>query len=167
MHSKPQSKGKTLPPDPQRSPTGFLTLIHVFSKAAARHHVVYSSSSDLVSSHFLPLRLLAVDKWLQDAHNLLERGQPGLELLVELGRRSVLSDLLVEVGALRAVAHGGGEDLLDDEVVVGLESLTVGVGEGDGELLRGVLRVGAEGLGHEVETTEKERGSASGLSVIV
>lgn len=101
----------------------------------------------------LPLGVLAIDKRLENANDLLESSQPGLELLVELVLRGVLADLLVEIGTLWAVAHGGGEDLLDNEVVVGLEGLAIGVRERGGELLAWVLGIGAECLGHEVKAT--------------
>lgn len=89
--------------------------------------------------HLLPFGILAVDERLENADDLVESSQPGLELLVELLLWGVLANLLVKVGTLWAVAHGGREDLLDNEVVVGLEGLAVGIGEGDGELLGWVL----------------------------
>lgn len=101
----------------------------------------------------LPLGILAINKRLEDANDLVQRSQPGLELLIKLLWWGVLADLLVEISTLWAVAHGSGEDLLDDEVVVGLKGLAVGVGEGGGELLCRGLGVGAEGLGHKVKAT--------------
>lgn len=112
---------------------------------------IFSSSAQL--ENLLPLGILAVNKRLKDANNFVQRSQPRLELLIKLLWRGVLADLLVEISPLWAVAHGSREDLLDDEVVVGLKGLAVGVGEGGGELLSRGLGVGAEGLGHEVKAT--------------
>lgn len=101
----------------------------------------------------LPLGLLAGREFLQDGHHLLQRREPGLQLLPYL--RLVAAQLGVEVLPVRRGAHGGAEDRLDDEGVMRLEGVLVGAAEGVGELLGGVVDVGAEGLGGEVETTGK------------
>lgn len=76
---------------------------------------------------YLPLCLLAVDKGLQDADDLVQGAQVLLHELVDLGL--VVSQLLVEVVAGGAGAHGGTEEGLDHEAVVGLEGGAVGVAE--------------------------------------
>ena len=55
-------------------------------------------------------------------------------------------------------AELGAEKRLDDEGVVGLEGVAVGIAEGVGELLVGVGDVVAEGLGGEVKTTTEASG---------
>lgn len=99
----------------------------------------------------LPLSLLSSQELLQNSHDLLERGQPGVELLVHT--LAVLAQLGVEVGAVRGGAHGGAENRLDDERVVGFEGVAVGGAEGLGQLGFGVRQVGAQGLRGEVEAS--------------
>lgn len=98
----------------------------------------------------LPLGLLAVDERLEDDDDAVQRGEVLLELLLDLGR--VVAELDVEVLAVGAGAHGGGEDGLDEEAVVGLQGARVRGAEGVGELGGGVLEVVLEGLAGEFET---------------
>jgi hypothetical protein len=102
-----------------------------------------------LNSSNLPLRLLPSLELLQDAHNLLQARKPSIKLLVDT--LLIVTEVLVESSAVRRGAHGGGEDGLDHEGVVGLEGVAVGGAEGLGELGGGVGEVGAEALGCEVE----------------
>jgi hypothetical protein len=97
----------------------------------------------------LPLRLLTSSKRPQDCHHLLQRRQPLLQLRRDLAL--ITAQLGVKVLAVRRCAHGGAEDGLDDERVVRLEGVAVGIAEGVGELFGGVVEVVAETLGGEVE----------------
>lgn len=97
----------------------------------------------------LPLRLLAGSESGQDSELLLESGQPLLKLSRDLCL--VISELGVEVLAVGGGAHGGAEERLDDERVVRLERVAVGLAERVGELLGRVGGVVAEGLGGEFE----------------
>jgi hypothetical protein len=108
-------------------------------------------SSSSLPSRFsnLPLSLLPSLELLQNANNLLQARKPGIELLVDAFL--VVTEVLVESSAVRRGAHGGGEDGLDHEGVVGLEGVAVGGAEGLGELGSRVGEVGAEALGCEVE----------------
>ena len=81
----------------------------------------------------LPLGLLPGEELVQDGNILLQRSQPLLQLGLNLGL--VVSKLLVKVGAVWGSAHSGAENGLDDERVVGLEGVAVGIAEGVGELL--------------------------------
>jgi hypothetical protein len=101
----------------------------------------------------LPLGLLPGQELVQCSNDLLQRRQVALELLLDL--RLVAAELSVEVLPVWCGAHGGAEQRLDDERVVGLESVAVGIAEGIGELLVGVGDVVAEGLGGEVEAAVK------------
>ena len=113
----------------------------------------HSFSSYLIQSQFviplLPLRRLASHKVLQDRHPLFQRSQPLLHFALALDR--VVVQLRVEVLSVRCRRHGRGKDRLDQEAVVWLESVAVGMAEGDGELFGGVGQVVAEPLGGEVE----------------
>lgn len=80
----------------------------------------------------LPLGLLPGEELVQDGNILLQRSQPLLQLSLNLGL--VVSQLLVKVGTVWSSAHGGAENGLDDERVVGLEGVSVGVTEGLGKL---------------------------------
>ena len=104
-----------------------------------------------IITSYLPLSLLACQELVQCSNNLLERRQVLLELLLDL--RIVTAELSVEVLPVRCSAHGGAEEGLDDEGVVGLEGVAIGIAEGVGELLVGVGDVVTEGLGGEVKTT--------------
>lgn len=88
---------------------------------------------------------------LDNGDDALKGAQPLLELLLYLSL--VIAELGIKVLAVRGGAHGGAEDGLDDERVVGLEGVAVGGAERVGQLLRGVLDVLAQGLSGEVETT--------------
>lgn len=104
--------------------------------------------------HLLPLGFLALLEGLQDGHHLLQ----GNNLLVHLGNDLglVITQLGVEVLAVRSRGHRSAEDRLDQEGVVRLEGAAVGFTEGLGQFLGGVVEVVAESLGSEVETTTKE-----------
>lgn len=86
---------------------------------------------------------------LKDGNTLLE----SVDLLAEggLNLRLVAAQLGVKVLPVGGGGHGGGEDGLDDEGVVGLEGVAVGLAEGVGEFRGGLVEVVAEGLGGEVE----------------
>lgn len=99
----------------------------------------------------LPLRLLRRQERLQNLHPLLQRLKPTLQPL--LHSRLIISQLGVEVLAVRACAHGGAEYRLDKEGVVLLQRLAVGFTETGGEFFGGMCEVVAEGLGGEVEAT--------------
>jgi hypothetical protein len=101
----------------------------------------------------LPLSLLSRTELLQNGHNLLQRAQPCRQPLIDLGL--IIAQLLVKVLAVRGSAHGGAEERLDDEGMVGLEGLAVGAAEGVAELLGWIGEVGAKGLGGEVETANR------------
>lgn len=108
--------------------------------------------SPLSSSRpYLPLGVGAGEELLQDNDNLLERLEVDSEVALDLGL--VGAQLGVKVLAVGGSAHGGAEDGLDEEAVVGLEGAAVGLAERVGELLRGVGDVLVEGLGGEVEAT--------------
>lgn len=64
----------------------------------------------------------------------------------------IVAELGVKVLAVRGGAHGGAEDGLDEEGVVGLEGVAVCVAEGDTEFFVRGCDVCAEGLGGEVES---------------
>lgn len=91
----------------------------------------------------------------------MQRGKVFLELLLDLGR--VVAELDVEVLAVGAGAHGGGEDGLDEEAVVGLEGARVRGAEGVGELGGGVLEVVLEGLAGEFQAAGLALASESRL----
>lgn len=105
------------------------------------------------SCHNLPLSLLPGQELVQCSNNLLQRREVLLQLLLDL--RLITAQLRVEVLPVGRSAHGGAEERLDDERVVGLEGVAVGITERVGELLVGVGDVVAEGLGGEVEAAEK------------
>lgn len=82
----------------------------------------------MLSSHVhLPLGLLASHEFVQDFKVLFKTGQPGSKLLLDL--RLVIAQLGVKVLSVRGCAHGGTEDGLDEEGVVGLEGVAVGGAE--------------------------------------
>lgn len=98
---------------------------------------------------YLPLGVLPGQELVQYRNNLLQRRKVCLQLLLDLG--VIAAQLGVEVLPVWCGAHGGAEERLNDERVVGLEGVAVGVTERVGELLVGVGEVVAEGLGGEVE----------------
>lgn len=98
----------------------------------------------------LPLGLLAVEEVLEDFDNLGQRGEVHLEVVSDLF--VVVAELGIEVLAVRAGAHGGAEDGLDDEAVVRLEGLAVGGAERIGNFLGRVGGVLGEGEAGEFET---------------
>lgn len=75
----------------------------------------------------LPLRLLAIEKRLDDSNDLVERSEVLAQLLLDL--LLVVAELGVEVLAVGAGGHGGAEDGLDEEAVVRLERDAVGAAE--------------------------------------
>lgn len=97
------------------------------------------------------LDALAVEEGLEDVDKVLESGKVLLELSVDLVL--VIAELAVKVGAVRAGAHGGAEDGLDEEAVVGLEGDIVGGAEGGRELLVSGGDVVGETLACELETS--------------
>lgn len=123
------------------------------------HHLwlMFHKSMTSMCKLCLPLGLLAVNKRLQNVNHLLQRLQVGHHLLVELVTLLALGDVGVKVLAVGASAHGGTEDGLDDEGVVGLEGGAVGAAEGVSELLFVVLDVGIQSEGNELEATVMNR----------
>lgn len=97
------------------------------------------------------LDALAVEEGLEDVDNLLQGGEVLLELGIDLVL--VIAELGVEVLAVRASAHGGTENGLDEEAVVGLESDIVGGTEGGGKLIGSDVDVVGETLAGELETS--------------
>jgi hypothetical protein len=108
-----------------------------------------SSSFHYLNPPNLPLGLLPSLELLKNAHNLLQAREPSIELLVDA--RLVVAEILVKGGTVWSGAHGGGEDGLDDERVVGLEGVAISGAERFGELGGRVGEVGAETLGCEIE----------------
>lgn len=117
------------------SRTAKLIRLIGLSKEYASQSIVFLSSFETVCFVFLlfslPLGLLSGQELLQNAEILLQTGQPGNQLLLHLGL--VVAKLGVEVLAVGGGAHGGTEDGLDEERVVGLEGVAVGGAEGDAE----------------------------------
>lgn len=101
----------------------------------------------------LPLALRSVDERLEDVDDLGEGSKVSLEVGLNLLR--VLAKLGVEVLSVGDGRHGGAEDRLDDEAVVGLQGVTVGSAERVSKLLRGVGDVALKGLAGEVKTTRE------------
>ena len=99
------------------------------------------------------LDALAVEEGLEDIDNLLESGKVLLELSAD--PLLVAAELAVEVLTVRAGAHGGAENGLDEEAVVGLEGDIVGGTEGGRKLLVGGGNVVGETLACELETPRR------------
>ncbi len=97
----------------------------------------------------LPLGLLALNKSLEDGNNLVQSLQVLAHLLVNLSL--VRTKLAIEILAVRASAHGGAEDGLDEEAVVRLKGDAVGVAEGLGKFVLVVGQVLAQGDACELE----------------
>lgn len=115
-------------------------------------HIAVASWVSLVRMHRLfLLETLADEEGLQDVDNLLESGKVLLELGIDLVL--VIAELAVKVLAVRTGTHGGAEDGLDQEAVVGLEGAIVGSAEGGRELLVGGGDIVGETLAGEVETS--------------
>lgn len=108
----------------------------------------------------LPLGILAGEEALEDADNLLEGGEVDTELSGDLVL--VGAELGVKVLAVGAGAHGGAEDGLDEEAVVGLEGGGVGVAEGLRELLGLLGDVLAQGDAGELEATNQPEETLGG-----
>jgi hypothetical protein len=113
--------------------------------------LIYVNAFHPIRVSHLPLGLLPGQELLQNSKVLLQTTKPLLQLTLDL--RIVVTELLVEVLPVWCCAHGGAEDGLHDEGVVGLEGVAVGIAEGVGEFLVRVGDVVAEGLGGEVEAT--------------
>ena len=112
---------------------------------------LYQSLSFYESSiQHLPLRLFPSLKLLQNPDLLLQRLQPCIRRTIHL--RLIIAQLRVEIFAVGCSAHGGVEDRLDNERVVRLERVAVGVAEGDGEFLGRVGDIVADCLGGEIKT---------------
>lgn len=75
----------------------------------------------------LPLGFLTVLETLENGDDLLEGSKIGAHLSGDLG--GVFTELDVEILAVRAGAHGGGEDGTDEETMVRLKSGAVGTAE--------------------------------------
>lgn len=91
----------------------------------------------------LPLRLLGVQKRLQDGNQLLERRQPSRQFGCDLLR--VFTELNVEILAVRTRTHRGAENRLHHEGVVRFERAAVRGPEGDAEFFGYVGEVLGEG----------------------
>lgn len=109
--------------------------------------------SDFCLAFHLPLGLLAAQEGGHDGHN---RGQ-SLQVRLELFRNNLgaVAQLGKEVLAVRAGAHGGAEDGLNQERVVGLEGDGVGLAERIGKLLSGLAQSSLQSLAGEVKTARK------------
>ena len=101
-------------------------------------------------SKYLPLSLLAALESLQYADNILKSSQVCSQLNGDLG---LVSQLGVEVPTVGAGAHGGREDGLDEEAVVGLEGLAVCVSERSGEFFGFLGQVLAQCNTREFQTS--------------
>jgi hypothetical protein len=108
----------------------------------------------------LPLGVLGLEEGLEDGNNALESGQVRAEVVLDLGL--VAAELGIKVLAVGAGAHGGGEEGLDHEAVVGLKGGSVGGAERVGELLGRVGLVGGEGERGEFKTTDQPEETLSG-----
>ena len=108
----------------------------------------------------LPLRLLPPLELLQYRHLPLQRPQPLPRRLVHL--RGVVAQLGVEILPVRRGGHGGAEDGLHHEGVVGLQRAGVGGPEGGRELLGGGLQVRADAEGGEVQAAVCGEGGGGG-----
>lgn len=100
---------------------------------------------------YLPLSLLSALETLKDVNLGLQRLQPS----AEVGRNLclIVAKLSIEVLAIWTRGHGGGEDWLNQEAVVWLQGVAVGVAEGDGELVGWALEVGGDGEAGEFKST--------------
>lgn len=96
------------------------------------------------------LDALAVEEGLEDVDKVLESCEVLLELRVDLVL--VVTELGIEVLAVRASAHGGAEDGLDEEAVVGLEGDIVGSAERGRKLLVSGGDVVGKTFASELET---------------
>jgi hypothetical protein len=99
----------------------------------------------------LPLGVLAVQEALEDSNDLLQGGEVDAQLLLNLGL--IGTKLGIEVLAVRASTHGGAEDGLDEEAVVGLQGGAVCGAERVGKLFGAGRDVLAEGNAGELEAT--------------
>lgn len=106
-------------------------------------------------TNILPLGLLGVQEALENLQVLLQRAQPGSQLLLHLGLVAAgLRQLGVKVLAVRGRAHGGAEDGLDEEAVVRLERVAVSRAERCAEFFIRLGQVLAESLSSEVQGTD-------------
>jgi hypothetical protein len=108
----------------------------------------------------LPLSLRTVDELLEDGDNLGEGSKISLEVGLDL--LGVLAELGIEVLSVGDGGHGGAEDRLDDEAVVGLQGVAVGSAERVSKLLRGVGDVALKGLAGEVKATDEPEAALGG-----
>jgi hypothetical protein len=74
--------------------------------------------STALCCHDLPFGILGIEETLEDADDLLEALQVYAKFFLNL--LVVVAELAVEVLAVRAGAHGGAEDGLHEEAMVGL-----------------------------------------------
>lgn len=87
--------------------------------------------------YHLPLRLLPVQKPLQNRNDPLQRSQPSLQLLLYPLFLPLPGKLSVEVLAVRTRAHRGAEDGLHHEAVMWFQSIAVRGAEGGREFFGG------------------------------
>lgn len=127
---------------------------------ASKYYAIYQirevPANILLQYHRLPLSLLTTQELIEDSNPLLKGRHLCLQRRLHLG--TVLTELDIKVLPVRSSRHGGAEDGLDDERVVGLEGVAVGLAEGVSKLLAGVVEVVTEGLGGEVKATVKDPG---------
>lgn len=97
-----------------------------------------------------PLSLLALEESLENVNNLLQGGEILLKLRFHL--LLIITKLGIKVLAVGAGAHGGAENGLDNEAVVGLERGAVRAAERVGEFF-GAGYVLAEGKACEFESS--------------
>lgn len=98
-----------------------------------------------------PFCFLCAKEVVQVLDNILKTAQPGIQLFLDTG--FVVTELGVEVLAVRGSAHGSTEDRLNHEAVVLAEGVAIGGAERDADLFAAVGQVLAESLGSKVEGT--------------
>lgn len=81
--------------------------------------------------------------------------QPLVELSLYLG--VIVAQFLVEVLSVWRRGHGSAEERLNNERVMWLQSVAIGVTKGVGQLFGRVGNVVAERLGSEVEAAVRQR----------
>jgi hypothetical protein len=99
----------------------------------------------------LPLGLLPLQETLQDRNDLLQTCQPNPQLRSHL--LHICTQLRIKVLTVRSRRHGGAENGLHHEGMVGLEGAAIGISEGGRELLTCGSDVLGEGDGREIETS--------------
>lgn len=99
----------------------------------------------------LPLGILRIHEPFENTNDLFQTHEVAPQL--ELNLLRVITQLGIEVLAVRTSTHGGAEDRLDNKAVVGLQGSSIGGAEGFREFLRILGDVGREGNAGEFEAT--------------